>query len=148
MSSDFDHFNGWISDASSLTRDKAHSGAYSLVVKPGTEPSLRYDAVLGQLCSSRPDKIYVSAWVWRANSQDAAHIVVEIKDPDTGAPAFRDAIDLGKEVQQFNTWQRIGHAVAVPPMVSATSHMTIHVAAAGTGQPLYLDDLALSLEDK
>jgi hypothetical protein len=145
MRSDFDHLTGWIGDTSSLTRDKAHSGAYSLVVKPGAARSLGYDAVLGQLCSSRPDKLYVSAWVMRTGNQNATKLVVEIKDPDANNQVFREDIDLGKEVQKLDTWQRLEHAVAVPPKVSANAHIMLYLSGAEAGQPTYLDDLALSL---
>jgi hypothetical protein len=145
MRSDFDHLNGWIGDTSSFTRDKAHSGAHSLVVKPGAARSLGYDAVLGQLCSSRPDKIYVSAWIMRTGNQNATKLVVEIKDPDAGDQVFREDIDLGKEVQKLSTWQRFEHGVVVPPKVSANAHIMVYLSGAETNQPTYLDDLVLSL---
>jgi hypothetical protein len=145
MRSDFDHLNGWIGDTSSLTRNEAHSGSYSLVVKPGAARSLGYDAVLGQLCSSRPDTIYVSAWVMCTGNQAATKLVVEIKDPDAGDQVFRKDIDLGKEVQKFSTWQRLEHAVVVPPKVSANAHIMVYLSGAETGKPTYLDDLVLSL---
>lgn len=148
LSNDFDHLNGWVDDVPSLTRDKAHSGAYSVVVKPGIERSLGYNNTLGQLSSTRPSKIRISAWAMRTGDQHAAKLMVEIKDPATGARVFGDSIDLGKEVQKCNTWQHIEHIIAVPPMVSATSHIMVYMWGAGAGQPTYLDDLALSLVAK
>lgn len=148
MSNDFDHLNGWLDDAPSLTRDKAHSGIYSVVVKPGIAHSLGYNITLGQLSSTRPHKIRISAWVMRTGSQNAAKLVVEIKDPATGAQAFWDGIDLGKAVQKPNIWQHIEHVMMVPPMVPATAHIMVYMSGAGASQPTYLDDLALSLVAK
>jgi hypothetical protein len=144
MSNDFDHLSGWLDDAPSLTRDKAHSGAYSVVVKPGLDRSLNYDITLGQLSTTRPHKIRLSAWAMRTGNQGAAKLLVEIKDPATGAQAFREDIDLGKEVQKLNTWQHIEHVLEVPPLVPATAHIIVYMQRAGASQPTYLDDLALS----
>jgi hypothetical protein len=146
MRNDFDHLSGWLENIPSLTQDKAHSGAYSVVVKPGVERSLSYDITLGQLSSTRPYKIRISAWALRTGDQQAAKLVVEIKDPDKeGAQVLRDSIDLGKKVQKLNTWQRVEHIIAVPPLVPASSHIMVYMQGVKTGQPTYLDDLALSL---
>jgi hypothetical protein len=148
MSNDFDHLSGWLDNAPSLTHDKAHSGTYSVVVKPGIERSLGYDITLGQLSSTRPYKIRISAWVIRTDDQHAAKLIVEIKDPSTGNQVFGDSIDLGKAVQKLNTWQRIEHVITVPPLVSATSHIIVYMSGTGASQPTYLDDLALRLVTK
>lgn len=144
MSNDFDHLDGWVGDVPSLTRDKAHSGTYSVVVKPGIEYSLGYNNLLGRLSSTRPDKLRVSAWVMRTGDQNAAKLIVEIKDPATGARALWDGIDLGKEVPKLNTWQHIEHVITVPPTVASTSRIMVYMWGVGAGQPTYLDDLTIS----
>lgn len=143
-SNDFDHLDGWVGDVPSLTRDKAHSGAYSLVVKPGLEYSLGYSNPLGRLSTTRPDKIRVGAWVMRTGDANSAKLVIEIKDPTTGEKAFWDGIDLAKEAPKLNAWQHIEHEIAVPPTVSANSRIQVYMWGAGVGQPTYLDDLTLS----
>jgi hypothetical protein len=148
MSNDFDHLTGWIEDVSSLTRDEAHSGTYSVVVKPGIERSLVYNITLGQLSRTRPHKVSVSAWVMRTGDQNAAQLIVKIKDPITGAQVFGDSINLGRKVHKTNNWQRIEHIIEVPPMVSATSHIMVYMSGVGGSQPTYLDDLALNLVAK
>ncbi|QKG58350.1 hypothetical protein GKZ68_17975 [Hymenobacter sp. BRD128] len=143
-SNDFDHLDGWVGDVPSLTREKAHSGAYSIVVQPGIEYGLGYSNPLGRLSTMRPDKIRISAWVMRTGDQNAAKLVAEIKDPATGAKALWEAIDLGKEVPKLNEWKHIEHVITVPPTVSATSRIMVYMWGAGAGQPTYLDDLTLS----
>jgi hypothetical protein len=143
-SNDFDHLDGWVGDVPSLTREKAHSGAYSIVVQPGIDYSLGYSNPLGRLSTSRPDKIRISAWVMRTGDQNSAKLVAEIKDPTTGAKALWEAIDLSQQVRKLNEWKHIEHVITVPPTVSATSRIMVYMWDAGAGQPTYLDDLTLS----
>jgi hypothetical protein len=126
MSNDFDHLSGWLDNA----------------------PSLTHDVTLGQLSSTRPHKIRISAWVMRTDDPHAAKLIVEIKDPATGTQVFGDSIDLGKAVQKLNTWQHVEHVITVPPLVSATSHIMVYMSGTGASQPTYLDDLALRLVTK
>ncbi|MBO2030045.1 hypothetical protein J4D99_01475 [Siccationidurans ginsengisoli] len=144
MSNDFDHLDGWVGDAASLIREQAHSGAYSVVVKPGTDYSLGYSNPLGRLSAARPDKIRISAWVMRTGGPQAAMLVVEIKDPATGAKILWDGLDLGKKVSKLNEWQHIDHVIEVPPTVSANSRIMVYMWTAGANQPTYLDDLTVS----
>ncbi|RZK61549.1 MAG: hypothetical protein EOO59_04780 [Hymenobacter sp.] len=143
-SNDFDHLDGWVGDVASLTRDKAHSGAYSVVVKPGLEYSLGYSNPLGRLSTTRPDKIRIGAWVMRTGDQNSAKLIVEIKDPATNEKALWEAVDLKQEVPKLNAWQHIEHVITVPATVSATSRIMVYMWGAGAGQPTYLDDLTLS----
>lgn len=143
-SNDFDHLDGWVGDVPSLTREKAHSGAYSVVVQPGLEYSLGYSNPLGRLSITRPDKIRVSAWVMRTGDQNAAKLVTEIKDPANGNKLLWQALDLGKEVKKLNEWQHVEQVITVPPAVAATHRIMVYMWGAGAGQPTYLDDLTLS----
>jgi len=147
-SNDFDHLDGWVGDVASLTRDKAHSGAYSVVVKPGIEYGLGYNNPLGRLSTTRPDKMRISAWIMRTGDQNAAKLVMEIKDPAGVAKPFWEALDLSKEAPKLNEWQHIEHVITVPPTVSATSRIMVYMWGAGAGQPTYLDDLTLSAAAK
>lgn len=143
-SNDFDHLDGWAGDVPSLTRDKAHSGAYSVMVKPGMDYSLGYSNPLGRLSLTRPDKIRVSGWILRAGDQNAAKLVIEITDPITKAAILWDGIDLGKEAPKVNTWQHIEHDITVPPTASATSIIKAYLWRTDANQPTYLDDLTIS----
>lgn len=145
MHTDFDRLSGWVGDVPSLTRDKAHSGAYSIVVKPGLERSLGYDNTLSQLCDRRPTKIRLSAWILRTGSPPAAKLLVEIKNHEADTQLAGDSIDLGKEIRQPGTWQRVEHVLLVPQKASADSRLMVYMLGAGASQPTYLDDLTLSL---
>lgn len=143
-SNDFDHIDGWAGNMASLTRAHAHSGAYSVMVKPGVPYSLGYSNPLGRLSLARPHKLRLDAWVLRTGPQSKALLVVELNDPATGAKITWEGVDLSKEVPKLNEWQHVHHLVDIPPSVSAASRILVYMWGAGASQPTFLDDLTIS----
>ena len=66
VNNDFETIAGWLPEGPSatLSRDKAHSGHYSIKVDAAHEYSLTYKAALGQLHDTRIKKINISAWTF------------------------------------------------------------------------------------
>jgi hypothetical protein len=143
-SNDFDHLDGWTGETPSLTRAQAHSGAYSLVVKPGIPYSLGYSNPLGRLSEARPHRLRFDAWVLRSSPLSKSFLVVELKDPATGARIIWEGIDLSQQAPKLGEWQRIRHLVNVPATVSAAFRIGVYMWGADASQPTYLDDLTIS----
>lgn len=147
-SNDFESMEGWLGDtpSPSLTKEKAHSGAYSVLVRPGLDYGLGYRNILGKMSPSRPEKISISAWVFLPNAQAAAKLVTEITDPARAAnnQLLWQGIDLDKEVKKYNEWQHVEQVITLPATATATSRFQVYLWRAASGEPVYLDDLTIS----
>lgn len=145
---DFEQLAGWIGDnpaGATLTTDKAHSGKYSVVVKPGSDYGLGYGNVLSKLSGTRPAKIAVSAWVLVPNKDAGAVLVTEIKDPATNKTLLWAGLDCGKQVKKFNEWQKVEKTIDIPAEATAASRIQIYPWRGGGGQPVYVDDVEVRL---
>ncbi|QKG53972.1 carbohydrate binding domain-containing protein [Hymenobacter sp. BRD67] len=151
-SNNFESVDGWMGDTPqpSLTKEKAHSGAYSVSVRPGIDYSLGYNNTLGRMSTSRPEKIKISGWVYLPSPQASAQLVTEIKDPTlpTNNVLLWNGIDLKKEVKKFNEWQQVERVITIPATAKATSTLKVYLWRADDSQPVYLDDLSLSLDNE
>ncbi|MDF7812735.1 hypothetical protein [Hymenobacter sp. YC55] len=145
-SSDFEHFDGWLGNsAGALTKDQAHSGKYSTVVAPGQDYSLGYSNELGKLSPNWPSKITVGAWILSAG-QTSAKMVIEVKPGnDNRPPLVWEGVDLSKAVTTFNKWQYVESTITMPAAAKPTSLLKVYLWGASTRQPVYLDDLKISL---
>ncbi|MDO7850769.1 carbohydrate binding domain-containing protein [Hymenobacter convexus] len=146
-SNDFEHLNGWSDSPSmaTLTTEKAHSGQYSVVVKPGADYGLGYGNLLSKLSASRPNKITVSAWVFLPSNQAPAVLVTQITEPATNKVYLWDGMQLVKEVKKFNVWQKVEKTITVPAEATATSRIQIYPWRGDSTQPVYLDDVEVKL---
>lgn len=145
----FENLDGWLADApalASLTRDKAHTGQYSTMVGPSHEFSLGYSNPLSRLAPDWPGKLTVGAWVYLPNEQAKAKLVVEIKKTNTAsANLFWEGLELTQPVKVYNKWQYVEHTVTLPPAATANSRLLVYVWRADSRQPVYMDDLSISL---
>ncbi|UOG74690.1 hypothetical protein MTX78_21550 [Hymenobacter tibetensis] len=150
MASDFESIQGWLPDLQNptLTRDKAHSGKYSIKIDPTYEYSLTYRANLGQLSSARVKKMKISAWVFVPNAQAQAALVTTIDGAEAnGQPLLWEAANMSESVRgQFNKWVEITKEIVVPAEATYTSRISIYLWRSGSvSAPVYLDDLAVQL---
>ena len=146
-SNDFETLLGWGDDYQnpSLTQEKAHSGAHSLVVKPGLDFSLNYTSLLGAMCPSRPTRLKLQAWAYVPGNQATAKLVVEILDPRhlEGDKLLWQGIELNKEVKRYHSWQLVEKSIPIPPAVNAASLFKLYLWRAGSPEPVYVDDIKL-----
>lgn len=144
---DFEAVEGWSGDAvsPSLTREKAHSGAYSVAVRPGVDYSMGYTNALGKMSARKPEKIKLTAWVLVPSAQVGTNLVVEVKDAGPGPALLWQGLDLKKEVKKFNEWQQIEKVILIPPAASEVSVFKTYLWRADGVQPVYLDDVTLTL---
>lgn len=151
-SNGFESVDGWMGNTPtpSLTKEKAHSGAYSVLVKPGVDYSMGYENTLGKMSVSRPKKLKVTGWVFLPNPQAGARLVVEIKDPAkaTDNTLMWQGIDLKREVKKFNEWQQIEKTITIPTNTDATSTFKMYLWRSDSSLPVYLDDVAVLLDNE
>ncbi|SHJ35599.1 hypothetical protein SAMN02745146_2898 [Hymenobacter daecheongensis DSM 21074] len=147
---DFDHLDGWAGDLpalATLSKTKAHSGAYSTSVRPGFDYSLGFSNVLGKLTDRRPQKITISAWVMLPNDQANARLVVEIKDPNKSDDLLYKALELRSVVKKYNEWQQVEQTIEMPATAAVTSRLLVYLWRADSNEPVYLDDMKISRVD-
>ncbi|MFD2719384.1 carbohydrate binding domain-containing protein [Hymenobacter monticola] len=142
---DFEQMDGWMGDVPqpSLTKEKAHSGAYSVHVGPGIEYSNGFIGTLGKLSSTRLNQIKVKAWVYVPSGPTATSIVTSLVDPATpGAkPAMWDAMGLDKMVKKRNDWQEVEKTFTLPANVGPNYKLYVYLWSGGSQNVAYLDDI-------
>lgn len=147
MHTSFEEFEGWSPQTIvGLTTEKAHSGKFALRVDPEHEYSSAYRAELGLLCSHRPRRFTVGAWVWIPSFQDDAKIVVSIANPDNlNAPVFYQYMYL-TDSESFEQWHYVTQDFDLPTNVYLTSksQLVIYLWESRAKQPVYADDLQLT----
>ncbi|RPD46156.1 hypothetical protein DNI29_14205 [Hymenobacter sediminis] len=148
----FENLDGWLADSPalySLTRDKAHTGQYSTMVGPNHEFSLGYSNPLSRLAPDWPGKLTIGAWVYVPNEQATAKLVVEIKKTNSAsANLFWEGLAITQPVKVYNKWQYVEHTVTLPPAATANSRLLVYLWRADSRQPVYMDDLSISLANQ
>ena len=147
MQNNFDDLAGWLGDAPqpSLTREKAHSGHYSLKVDGNTEFSIGYTKPLGQLTEARVNKFKVEAWVFAPGADAKALLVTVFTNPEPGSkPLSWVGFDVVKATSTYNDWTRVSEVIEVPAATTANTLFNIYLWRTNAPQPIYLDDLTVS----
>lgn len=145
---DFESMDGWMGGTDgnpSVTKEKAHSGVYSVKVDPAIEYSAGYGNPLSKLSSSRLGKLKLRGWVFVPSDKDAPQLVVQLQNPGEEKPLLWEGLDLHKEAQAkgFNKWIELDHDVVIPPAATAASLIRVYLWRANSPEPVYLDDLQL-----
>ena len=150
VNADFDTLAGWLPEPqnATLSREKAHSGQYSLKVDGVHEYSLGYRQALGQLRNIRVKKITVSAWAFVPSTDANASLVVAVTNPANPAekPLLWEGIDLGAS-KTYGKWTEIKKTIALPDGVLPTSALGLYLWRTGGNKPVYLDDLHVIAEE-
>ncbi|HEX8657841.1 MAG TPA: hypothetical protein VF690_09920 [Hymenobacter sp.] len=146
---DFENLDGWLADSpalATLTRDKAHSGVYSTMVSAGHDYGIGYNNTLSRLSPEWPAKLRVGAWVLVPNEQAAAMLVTEIKRPtDNGPGLLWKGLDLAANSKGYTKWQYVEQVITLPTTAKPTDRLLVYVWRANSKDPVYLDDLTISL---
>lgn len=148
VDSNFDTLAGWLPEAQSatLSRAKAHSGRYSLMVDGGHEYSLSYRMPLGQLHETRMQKLKVTAWAFVPSPAAQASLVMVISSPDPAIekPLLWEALNLSAGTKP-GIWAEVSKEITLPASVAPSSALSIYLWRTGGNQPVYLDDLRVTL---
>ncbi|GAB2795294.1 hypothetical protein HNQ93_002984 [Hymenobacter luteus] len=145
----FENLDGWLADSpalATLTRDKAHTGRYSTMVGPSHEFSLGYSNALSRLAPEWPARLTVGAWVLLPPEHGAAKLVTQIKGATPGTPDLLwEGLDLTQAVKIAGKWQYVEQTITMPEAAKPTSKILVYLWRADSKQPVYLDDLSISL---
>lgn len=144
---DFDQLEGWTGDMPqpSLTKEKAHSGAYSVHVGPGIEYSNGFIGTLGKLSPTRLTQVKVKGWVFLPTGTVTAGIVTNLTDPAAtdGKPALWEALPLDKAVKKRNEWVEVEKTLTLPANAGPNFKLYVYLWSGGSQNVAYLDDLQI-----
>ena len=139
---DFEAVRGWTPDASSLTRDHAHSGQYATFVAPGRDYSMTFDLPLSEASVHSLKGVAVEAWVYLPVQQAAASIEVRVQLPGSeNREGFAGSIKLPEQVTEGAKWTRVRQEFAFPAGLPGDAHLRIYLWRNASQVPVYLDDL-------
>lgn len=149
MHNDFESVIGWAPDASTISKEQAHSGSYSLKVDIAHPYSLTYYSLLGQLSPTRIRGVNVEAWVYTPNLANSANVQLSIglNDAPGGKMLASEKISFA-ELKDSNKWAKVSKEFIFPLAANYSSQMVIYLwngSSNGTNRgPAYLDDIKLT----
>ena len=145
-SNDFESVDGWLGgvNPTSLTKDKAHSGRYSVKVSPESEYSLGYDNPFGKLSASKLKKIKLRAWVNLPNGKSEAILVAAVPNSTAGAkPLLWEGVKLRDKVKSYNKWVEVEKEITLPDNITYNDKINAYLWSAGSSDPVYMDDMSI-----
>jgi hypothetical protein len=147
---DYESVDGWLLDAGkpipSLTKDRAHSGRFSIRVDQANEYSLGYTNQLGRISTSKLKKIKVHAWINVPNNRAGAALVVQVEG-DGGKSLFWEGISLTDATKDYNKWTEMTKVLTLPDNLAYNNLLKVYLWRSGSNQPVYLDDLEITSVD-
>jgi hypothetical protein len=147
VSTDFDEFRGWISNAdSSLSNRQAYSGRYSLTIGGGREYGLTFKYPLGELAAVKPRTLHVQAWVRVEETTTPAQLVVEVVKPVTNERVFWKGIHLFGGSKP-GKWTKLDTDLVMPDNIAFDHILGVYLWGNGAQKPVYLDDLKITSGD-
>ena len=146
LSNDFESLTGWDTENPSLTREKAHSGQYSIKIQQGIDYSLTYRNILGKMASSRIDKIRIKGFVYLTKPTQASLAVQLMQSPTDGTSVFNQAIKLQDKVKNVGEWTEINEVVDLPASAAPGNELRLYTWGATNDEVVYLDDLQVLKE--
>lgn len=145
MYTSFEEMVGWAPETPpTLTTVKAHTGKYALCVDPQHAYSFIYRSALGALCTHRPRRFTLSAWVWVPRFQDDAVIVLALSNPgDPDHPILSKSLYLN-DSGPFGKWKYVSRALDLPVSIHSDTQLVIYLWKMNASEPVYADDLQLT----
>lgn len=147
-SSGFEEIEGWNGDAPlplSLTREKAHSGTYSMRVGPDVEYASGFIGALGKMSPVRLNEVKVTAWIYLDGTAPSGAIVTQVLDPATpnAKPLLWESLPLDKAVPKRKEWVQVEKTVRLPANVSPTCKLYVYLWRGAAPVVAYIDDVQL-----
>lgn len=141
---DFEAVAGWGAGETpaSLTTDQAHSGRYSIRVGPDVEYSYTYKLPLRLALPTRPARLRVRGWFYRAAAGRQGALIVEIRLPDGKKSSLYQSVSLAD--LPVGTWTERTTDVDVPAEATSLDDLIVYLWRAGSPTPLYLDDVEIT----
>ncbi|MBD2766889.1 carbohydrate binding domain-containing protein [Hymenobacter sp. BT664] len=144
-SNDFESLEGWVGETpyKSLTKERAHSGQFSIRVGPDVEYSNGYSNELSKLSLIKLNKIRVQGWVYLLPGSSPATLVIEVMNPGEEKHLLWEGVELAKATQERNHWAKIEKVITLPPDIKPTNRLRVYLWSAGSQTPAYIDDLQI-----
>ena len=146
-SNDFEQLEGWTADIPlpSLTKEKAHSGSYSIKVGSGIDYSNGFIGTLGSISPIRVSQVLVKAWVFVPSGPTSAALVTQVMDPSVpGAkPVLWEALPLDKEAKTRNEWVQVEKSLTLPANVGPGFKLYVYLWSGNTPNIAYIDDIQI-----
>ena len=146
LSNDFESLTGWDTENPSLTREKAHSGQYSIKIQKGIDYSLTYRNILGKMASSRIEKIRIKGFVYLTKPTQSSLTVQLMQSPTDATSVFNQAIKIQNVVKNVGEWTEINEVVALPANATPGNELRLYTWGATNDEVVYLDDLPVLKE--
>lgn len=141
---DFEAVAGWIPNTETISRERAHSGSYSVKVGPENEFGMGYRMVLEKIIDHRPHKIRVEGWGYMTDITSTANLGFQIFDEAAGKEIFGDGIPYADAVHTPGKWIKISKDIVLPNTVTGNQQLRVFLWRAGATTPAYIDDLRIS----
>ncbi|RSK31163.1 carbohydrate binding domain-containing protein [Hymenobacter metallilatus] len=143
--SDFESVVGWGGDAASLTKERAHSGMYSVKVDAGREYGQTFDVSVGQAAVHPLKGLELNAWALLLGPQATASVVLQIVD--TSNNGFRvvhtEQLNLADQIKNYKEWKPVTQRFTLPPNLQPDYRLRIYLWRNTATEPAYLDDLSV-----
>lgn len=143
ISTGFEDLDGWVPASPSLTKEKAHSGHYSIKIDPTIEYSLTYINIMGKVIPIKPKKLHLTAWATTTSKEADAMLTVSMLNPKDGAVLLIEQVHLKERVKTPGEWEKVEMEFVVPEKATAADELRVYLWRVGSGEPVYLDDLEL-----
>ncbi|GAB3827419.1 hypothetical protein GCM10028821_11140 [Hymenobacter jeollabukensis] len=136
---------GWVPATPSLTKERARSGLYSIKTDKDIEYSLTYRQLLADVVSSKPRKLRLTGWVNTSGPDADAILSLQILSSKDGSTVFNEGVNVKEQVKKPGSWQQVSHEFVLPEKAISTDELRVFLWRAGSGAPVYLDDVELQL---
>ena len=142
---DFEQSIGWgNADAASLTTERAHSGQWSVRVKPDVPFGYTYSRPLGEFSPTPLTHLVLDAWVLRVAAGSTAQLVVQVSaSPSDETKVFYTALPVGMAVPKFGQWTAVHIPISLPTSAASTNQIMVYLWNQSGTSATYLDDVVL-----
>jgi hypothetical protein len=142
---DFEQSIGWgDADPGSLTTEKAHSGRWSVRVKPEVPFSYTYARTLGDMSTTPLTRMVLEGWALRVAAGSTARLVVQVNtSPTDDTKVFYTAFPVEQAVTKFGEWTAVSVPISLPTSAAGTNKIKVYLWNDQATTATYLDDVTL-----
>lgn len=143
VKNDFDMLDGWGTCANnSITKERAHSGKYSIKVDQNVEFSVGFQKPLLELMPDKPKKLKLTSWVYSPSPDGKAVIEFDVIDLDNRK--ISDAsYKLEEKLRSYKQWVKIKKVITIPDNVQPNHQLRLFLWRANATVPVFMDDITI-----
>ncbi|UOR04738.1 carbohydrate binding domain-containing protein [Hymenobacter aerilatus] len=132
---DFEALSGWLPATSSLTKERAHSGQWSIKTDQQNEYSLTYTNTLETLSAGRFSKVRLSGWVYLTQLSNVTLSLKVVRSAEDDTVLFFEQIDLAELVTSPNQWVKVSKEVTLPADITSDNQLLFYMWRANSTWP-------------